>query len=211
MPQELNVILEVVKGLSPVATAVIALIALRNWQRQEKAKRQAEFLDSLIEAAHTYIAEMPRPMTIVVIARIGMNSHAPIGSAPGDQDAAVKGAIAYIERNGLDDGKRLLAALQAVQPSVIRLRSLVTKGQVFKFRDYARCQDAVTTMAWQFNRLESFTLVFGSGTWNWDHPEVLTALRSIMSMDPEQMRRSLEESNVALIEFATEAYRQIYG
>jgi hypothetical protein len=51
--------LEVVKTLAPVLTAVIAFFALRNWKRQEKAKREAEFLDALIEAVHTYIAENP--------------------------------------------------------------------------------------------------------------------------------------------------------
>ncbi|MFZ2872524.1 hypothetical protein [Zavarzinia sp.] len=45
--------LEVIKALAPVATAIIAFIALKNWQRQDKAKREAEFLDALIEATHT--------------------------------------------------------------------------------------------------------------------------------------------------------------
>lgn len=51
--------LEVIKTLAPVATAVIAFTALKNWQRQDKAKREVEFLDALIEAAHAYIAETP--------------------------------------------------------------------------------------------------------------------------------------------------------
>jgi hypothetical protein len=37
--------LEVIKALAPVATAVIAFLALKNWRRQDKAKREAEFLD----------------------------------------------------------------------------------------------------------------------------------------------------------------------
>src|SRR5258706_13995243 len=50
--------LEIIKTLAPVTTTVIALIALKNWQHQDKAKREAEFIDVLIEATHTYIAEM---------------------------------------------------------------------------------------------------------------------------------------------------------
>ncbi len=49
--------LEAIKSMAPVATAGIAFAALRNWQRQDKAKREAEFLDALVEAAHAYIAE----------------------------------------------------------------------------------------------------------------------------------------------------------
>jgi hypothetical protein len=40
--------LEVIKTLAPVATAVIAFLALKNWQRQDKAKREVEFLDALM-------------------------------------------------------------------------------------------------------------------------------------------------------------------
>ena len=36
--------LELIKALAPVATAVIAFAALKNWMRQDKAKREAEFL-----------------------------------------------------------------------------------------------------------------------------------------------------------------------
>lgn len=64
--------LEVIKALAPVTTAFIAFIALKNWQRQDKAKREADFLDALIEAAHTYIVEMPKPITILEMAKIGM-------------------------------------------------------------------------------------------------------------------------------------------
>ena len=47
-----------------MATAVIALWALKNWQRQDKGKREAEFLDALIEATHTYIAEVSKPVML---------------------------------------------------------------------------------------------------------------------------------------------------
>lgn len=59
---------------------------------------------------------------------------------------AVAGAIAYIQKNGEHDGKRLIALLEAVRPSVITLRSLAAKGQVFKFDSYAKCQNAVAVL-----------------------------------------------------------------
>src|SRR5215469_15392277 len=116
--------LEVIKALAPVATAFIAFFALRNWQRQDKAKREAEFLDALIEATHTYIAEMRKPITFLEMAKIGMVSHAPTWENGNQADIAVKGAIAYIQKNGEREAKRLLEVLEAVQPSVIKLRSL---------------------------------------------------------------------------------------
>lgn len=201
--------LEVIKAFAPVATAVIALMALKNWQRQDKAKREAEFLDGLIEAAHTYIAEMRKPITLLELAKIGMESHTPPGET-GEQ-AAVNGAIIYIQKNGEREAKRLLGVLEAVQPSTIKLRSLVAKGQVFKFGGYARCQNAVATLTWHFDRIEAFMAIIGSPTLNWVNPEVVRRLQDVMAIDPNEMSKSIEATNVALLEFTRETYQQIYG
>lgn len=203
--------LDVIKALAPVATAIIAFVALRNWQRQDKAKREAEFLDALIEATHTYIAEMPKPITLLEMAKIGMVSHAPTWESGDDGDKAVKGAIAYIQKNGEHDAKRLLDTLESVQPSTIKLRSLAAKGQVFKFNGYAKCQNAVAMLTWHFDRIEAFTAVIGSPSWNWENPEVLKHLKDVMAIDPNEIRKSVQENNVAIIEFASDTYERIYG
>lgn len=203
--------LEVIKALAPVVTAGIALYALNIWRRQDKAKREAEFIDSLIEAAHAYIVEMPKPITLMEMAKIGMTSHVPTWEAGEEAVNAVRGAIAYIEKRGEPDSKRLLDALEAVQPSVIQLRSLTAKGQVFKFADYSKCQNAVATLTWHFGRIEAFTAVIGSPTWNWEHQEVLQHLRDVMAIDPNEIRTSIQENNVAVLKFAQETYERIYG
>lgn len=204
--------LEVIKAFAPVATAIIAFFALKNWQRQDKAKREAEFLDALIEATHTYLAEVPKPITLLEMAKIGMASHAPTWeSGEPEEDKAVKGAIAYIQKNGERDAKRLLEVLEAVQPSAIKLRSLATKGQVFKFDGYAKCQNAIAMLTWHFDRIEGFMTVIGSPTWNWEHPEILTLLKDMMAIDPDAIRKNLKENNVAMLEYARETYERIYG
>jgi hypothetical protein len=85
--------LEIIKALAPVVTTFIALVASRNWQRQDKAKREAEFLDALIDATHSYIVEMLQPITFLKMAKIGMESHAPTWESGEQADIAVKGAI----------------------------------------------------------------------------------------------------------------------
>lgn len=202
---------ETISALAAVATAIIALCALQTWRHQDKAKGKAEFLDELIEAAHTYIAEMPGPITLLEIAKIGMQAHAPTWGNGEPEDIAVKGAIAYIQKNGEHDGKRLLEVLETVQPSVVKLRSLAAKGQVFKFEDYAKCQKAVAVLTWHFDRIAALIAVIGSPTWNWEHPDVLRHLKDIMAIDPDEIRKSIQENNVALLEFTSEAYKQIYG
>lgn len=203
--------LEVIKALAPVATAIIAFSALKNWQRQDKAKREAEFLDALIEATHGYIVELPKPIMLLAIAKIGMASHAPTWESGEQADIAIKGAIAYIQKNGKDDSKRLSEVLEAVRPSAIKLRSLAAKGQVFKFNGYTKCQNAVAILTWHFDRIEAFISVIGSPTWNWEHPEILKLLKDMMAIDPDEIRKSVKENNVAVLEFTGETYRRIYG
>jgi hypothetical protein len=203
--------LEVIKAIAPIATAVIAFLALRNWQRQDKAKRQAEFLDDLIEAMHTYIVEMQRPVALLHGAKIGMKSHTGERDAGSEDENAIKGAIAYIQKQGEEDGKRLAIAISAVEPSLIKLRSLATKGQVFRFRNYAICQNAIAQLTSQFDRLLAFRSMIENTTFNWEHPEVRELLRKVMVIEPDEVRKSIGEGNAAVLSFSKETYARIYG
>src|SRR6188768_4201043 len=87
---------EAIKTLAAASTAVVAMLALKNWRRQDKAKREVEFLDALIEAVHTYVAVMSRPTSLVRLVKIGMVSHEPWEDGD-DPEKSVKGAIAYIQ------------------------------------------------------------------------------------------------------------------
>lgn len=203
--------LEVMKALAAVATALIAYFALRNWQRQDKAKREAEFLDTMIEATHTFITEISKPTLLLEMAKIGIASHRPVEDNDDEADKAVKGAIAFIQKNGDRNAKRLLSALEAVEPSAINLKSLATRGQVFKFDDYAICQRAITLLIWQLDRIAAFTAIIGSSTWNWEHPEVQKSLNDVMAIEPDDIRKNLTDNNVVVLEFARDTYKRIYG
>lgn len=203
--------LEIIKALGPYAAAFIGFLALQNWRRQDKAKRQAEFLDELIEAAHAYIAEIYQPVAQLHISKIGMESHVPTWEQGDEADKAVKGAIAYIQKRGEIDGKQLFDILGAMRPSTIKLRSLIVKGQVFKFREYAKCQNAINMLIWLFHRIEAYAGIIGSSTWNWENTKVLDRLREQIALDPNELKKYLEESNVAIIEFSRDNYKKIYG
>lgn len=202
--------LELIKALAPVATAVIAFAALKNWQRQDKAKRQAEFLYSLVEATHTYVVEMQTPVAVFHSAKIGMISQVRDWE-DSEEEEKVKGAIAYIEKRGEQDGKRLAAALTTVEPAVVRLRSLAAKGQVFKFRNYAKCQNALAQLTWHFDRLHSFRSMIESRTWNWENSEVRGLLTKVMAIEPDDIHASIGKNDVTVLEFARESYERIYG
>jgi hypothetical protein len=186
-----DAISSVLKALAPVATAIIAFAASKNWGRQDKAKREAEFLDPMIEAVHAYIAEMATPITVLGSAKIAMKSHVQSWESDDEVANAVKGAIAYIEKHGEDDAKRLRDLLEALRPSVIKLRSLAAKRQVFGFVDYAKCHNAIVRLTWNFDKIEGFAAAIGSTTWNWLHPDVLERLKAEIAFDPDGIGKSL--------------------
>ncbi len=199
---------EILTAAGTVALAVFAYRALAAWKGQERAKRETDFLSDLVDAVHSFIAEMSKPITLAKFVKIGMDSHAP----PGDLEGCEVGAIAYIQKRGAEDSRRLVSVLDAIQPTTIRLQSLIAKGQVFKFDGYSKCFNAVRMLAWHFGRLEVLAAIIGNGNLNWDNPEVAKQLRNAMDIAAdEDFDKKLAEENVIVLTFFVEAYERIYG
>lgn len=203
--------LEVIRSLAALATVIIAFAALKNWQRQDRAKREVEFLDALIEAVHAYIVDMGRPIALVGTTRIGMRSQTSSWDDEDQSAAVAKGAVPFIKKDGEAAAKRLIDALNEVRPTSTKLRSLGTKGQVFGFKGYTRCQNAVAMLAWQFDRIEAFAAIVGSPTLNWKHPEVQRSLQNVLTVEENDLRKHVAENNVAVLDFARDTYARIYG
>ena len=203
--------LEVIKTVATVATAFIAFRALRNWQRQDRAKREVEFLDSLIDAAHQHIIEMQRPVALLRAAKIGMASHVQSWNPGDENDKITAGAIEYIKRRGEDDGRRLGDALTLIESPIIKLKSLAVKGQMFNFKDYQICQDAVTKLTWHFGRIRAFTSMIDNPSWNWENPQVSSLLEKVMAIDPDEIIQDISSNNAIIIGFARDTYSRIYG
>jgi hypothetical protein len=201
--------LEIIKAMAPVATAIIAFFALKNWKRQDKAKRQADFLDQFTEAVHDFIGAMPTPVTRVEMIKIGMQSHIPM--EPKNSDPAVAGAIEYIERRGNEDANRLFEALNATRPAATRVRALTTKGNVFKFRDYDKCEKASAKLVWQFDIMEALAAFIGNPSWYWQNDEIIGHLKKLMVIDPNDIRQQFGINNSEIIAYVGETYSHIYG
>jgi hypothetical protein len=110
---------------------------------------------------------MPTPVTLVHLVKIGMESHIPMERK--NTDPLVAGAIEYIERRGEEDGKRLSEALETVRPTFTRVRALAAKGNVFKFENYTSCQNAISTLVWQFDRMQALAAFIRNPHWYWQN------------------------------------------
>lgn len=201
--------LEVIKALAPVATAVIAFLALKNWKRQDKAKRQADFLDQLTDVVHSFVGLMPGPVTTTQFVKIGMAYHIPMESK--NEDPYVAAAIDFIEKRGAHEAKRLTEALDPARPTFVRIQSLSAKGQVFGFDGYKDCQNAVSMLTWQFSRMQALAAFIGSSTWYWQNPEIIAHLKKLMEIEPEEISKHIDENVAAVHAFVRAAYGRIYG
>lgn len=203
--------LDLLKTVGTLVTAYIAYRALKTWQRQDKAKREAEFLDALIDAVHAYIDEMGRPIALVETVRIGMKSQTSSWDDDDEAGAVAKGAVPYIKKDGERASKRLIEALNEARPASIRLRSLGTKGQVFGFDGYSKCHKAIEILVRQFGRIEALATIIGSPTLNWENPDVQRSLQGVLNVEPKDIQAHVAKNNVAVLDFASETYARIYG
>jgi hypothetical protein len=200
--------LEIIRALAPVATAIIALIALKNWKRQDKAKREAEFLVELLDTVHEYINGLSSPLTHAEFVKISVDAYAPTWEGG---DRFYKGAIAYIEKAGAEASKKLFATLVPVRPLAVKLESLIAKGQVFGFRGYDQCHADVRNLTWVFARIEALAAAIGSTSMNWENSEVEEFIKGGVNMDVAQLRKHVQDRNLLVIGFVTNTYREIYG
>ena len=202
---------ETISALAAVTTAVIAFCALQTWKHQDKAKKKAEFLDDLIETSHTYIAEINKPISLLAQIKIGMRAHTPTWENGDPEDLTAKGAIAYIKKYGEIDHKLLTEMQKDLQPSMVKLRSLAAKGQIFEFDNYAACQMAIQWLTWHFDRINALISMIGNPTLNWENSEVLDTLKKVIAIEADDMLDNIRKSNISLLEFVRETYKQIYG
>uniref|UniRef100_A0A6H1ZS92 Uncharacterized protein n=1 Tax=viral metagenome TaxID=1070528 RepID=A0A6H1ZS92_9ZZZZ len=202
---------EAISAAATVATAGIAYKALRNWQSQERAKRQAEFLDQFLDATHAFVIEINKPIGSLRSAKMGMASHVETWADEDEEEKILNGAIAYIQKRAERTAGRMREALSALDPILIQMSSLLAKGQVFQFSHYVEAERSIHGLMHQANRLNSFLAVIDSPSWNWGHPEIRELLRKIMAIDPDEIKLSVGQHNSAMIAFVRDRYEDIYG
>lgn len=199
---------EIVKGGVSIWVATVATLALKTWKRQSKAQKQTDFMDEITNSVHEFIMAMSAPTEMLKYIKIGIESHAKSPDLPPGIENPE--AVAYIQKSGKEDSKRLIEYLNLCNPSLTKIRSLSAKGQVLGFKNYAECQNACTMITWQHERIQALCYVIGNPSLNWENPEVQKTLSKVIQLDPEEISRELKEYNVLFLTFVTENYSTIF-
>lgn len=206
-------LVEIITILANMATTVIAYYALQTWKNQDRAKIKYDFLDNLVETTHTFIQRMSDPIERFKFIKLAVLCHKPLraNDEKNNNNMDAPCIIAYMKKSGESDGKHLSLLLASIQPESARLHALVTKGQVFNFDEYIQCQDAVNVCSRSFDRLAHIASFLSlSSSWNYESPDILQKATDIMNIEVEDVKKSIDDANVILIEFATKAYEKLY-
>jgi len=175
-------------------------------EKQSKAEKQTSFLDELTEALHEFIEYINEPVEMLRYVKISIETYQSI-NIPGESQP---GSVAYVEESGESDSARINERLDKCAPSLSRIRSLITKGQVLGFRDYNNCYDSCQAIITQHQRLHAFTAIIGGGSYNWSHPKVIGALEKAVLMEPDQIQEALQTNYSYYLSFLKTNYESVY-
>lgn len=199
---------EIVKGVVSIWVATVATLALNTWKRQSRAQKQSDFMDEITKSFHEVISLMAAPIEMVKYVKIGIESYA--GFYPLDQSLENPEAVAYIQKRGEADAKRLYEYLKPCAEPLSRTRSLVAKGQVFGFKNYNECQNACAMIIWQYDRIQALCYFIGSASLNWNNPKVQESLRNVIALDAGDIEKQIKEQSVKFLTFLKDNYQAIY-
>ena len=189
--------------------AIVATIALKTWKHQSKAEKQAHFLDELTNAVHEFIQRLSTAKQIVRFIKIGIDSYQGLDFEL-NKDIENPEAVAFIGKSGKIESEKLKDALITCSPSMLKIHSLVAKGQVFDFPDYEKCQEACRMITWQYERMEAFACMISNDTMNWKNVKVQEALTKVIALEPEDIDRHIREWKSSFLIFIRDTYKSIY-
>jgi len=199
----------IIQAVVSIWVAIVATLALYTWKSQAKAKRQDDFLDTLLDSTHNFIILMEGPIAMVQWVKMDMQSHADL--SPADTRLNTPGAIAYITRNGENHSKQLGELLEKCRPALTKVQSLIIKGKVLGIMDDGECNEYSVLIKWPYERILGFSQVIGDTTLNWGNPEVQETVDNVLALEAEDIREYSKEQYSRFIEFVQTKYEAIYG
>ena len=172
-------------------------------------KRDFQFFSeqSLIDSTHEYIQEMLAIVGRLKFIKIRFDTHSETPTLTGND-----GAITFIKQRGKNIEQELLGYLKdKAAPAMKRMIPLATKGQVLNFKDYSQCYDACKELSQSYEQIMAFAIFMGQQNLNWDNQEVRSTLGCVKGLNPDTIKKNLEDQNKILLEFVKQNYQIFIG
>ena len=185
--------LRAIEAIATILTLYVAYSALHTWKHQSKAQKQTDFLDGLTDKVHEYIQALSQSIHFLSTIHIRFESHKHFNVEP-DQNPHSH-IIKYIELHGKEDSGTLLKHMSNSNDLFALINSLSVRGQAYKFKNYTACREAVNMLLWQHNRLQAVASVIGSQHMNWNNPEVMKSIESMLTVEPDSVNKYIKEND----------------
>jgi len=86
---------------------------------------------------------------------------------------------------------------------------LVAEGQALGFKNYNECQNSCNLIIWQYERIQALCFIIGNPNLNWENPTVQKSLSKTISLEPDDIKKQIEEQNVKFLNFLKDNYQRI--
>ena len=199
---------KIIQSIASILMVWIAYKALTTWKKKSTADNKMSFIGELSDEVHNFIILISPAIEVYRFVKIGIESH-----SSQDQYNNIKNRpiyAAYIEKRGKEDGHLLFDKLKSCTSSVSKIKSLVTKGQIYNFIKYEDCQNACALLTWQYDRLQAVAGLISQQSWTWENTEVVETLNKVLSTEIEDIEQNIKQQNVKYIEFAKDNYCSVF-
>ncbi|MDP8263851.1 MAG: hypothetical protein P9M12_00025 [Candidatus Aceula lacicola] len=198
---------EIIRGIVSIWMATVATFALKTWKKQLRAQKQANFMGEISKYVHQLINTLIAPREIVRHIKIGIESHASLIQL--NKNLKNPEAVYYIQKRGEEDAKHLLEYLRLCEQPLLKICSLVAEGQALGFKNYNECQNSCNLIIWQYERIQALCFIIGNPNLNWENPTVQKSLSKTISLEPDDIKKQIEEQNVKFLNFLKDNYQRI--
>lgn len=201
---------KIIQSVASIVTALCACIALNIWKQKAQANTKNEFIDTFIDEVHKFILLVQLAIDSYKLIKVSVDIHNDTDKLNPINNKPLPPYKSYIIQNGDKDGKTLFNKLEKCIDSVSKINSLVAKGQIYGFIDYAKCQNSSELIIWQYYRLKDVVNIISNQSLFFENQKIQDTLAKVLSQSPEDMEKYLKEQNIVLLEFAKKNHEKIY-
>lgn len=197
---------EAIGAISGFATVIIAVMALRTWKLESRAKAEIAYWDQLTNSVHEFADAISHAIMLVRFIRFGFEAHTTDKSS---EQNRLNGALAYAAKYGSENAKELSESLEKCAPLVANIRTLKAKGSMFSIPNYNRCGHSIRLLLWNYDRIALFKILLTDQNLNRENKRVRELYLEILKINDEELSRSVTKDRDELLEFAKSRYKHL--
>ena len=166
---------------------------LKAWRKELSTRRRLQFLDDLNNVLHEYTIKMNLALSRFATVQYILNISKECWDPDNTSDTFWFASFIRADKGSIAD--MLNSSLTNAEPARVSLEAIVSKGRIYRFKEYQACQGACMMVANVFTRLKGFAdgMVNASHSY-FENPEVKRIYEKILALSPEELHKQLQDN-----------------